>query len=124
MKSTDFRIGNLVYYHIEDKMDEREAWDEVSPIDYDDLRCFEQYEDNSEYRPILLNEEWLLKTGCDKKEDYFELDRFRLRWMNPYKYFYVTDVHSGGYFTKLEFVHEWQNFYFILQGEELTINLK
>ena len=42
MKATDFRIGNLVYYHIEDSMDERKEWDEVSPIDYDDLRCLEQ----------------------------------------------------------------------------------
>lgn len=61
MNSKDFRIGNLVYYNIEDSMDERKAWDEVSPIDYDDLRCFEQYEDNSEYKLIPLTKEWLLK---------------------------------------------------------------
>jgi hypothetical protein len=128
MKAKDFRIGNLVYYHIEDPMDERKEWDEISPIDYDDLRCFETYKDNSEYRPIPLTEEWLLKFGNTEKSNRFPneitiLDRFLFIWKESYKYWYVITSKSKEYLTKIEFVHEYQNFIFALTDEELEIKV-
>lgn len=130
MNAKDYRIGNLVYYHIEDSMDERKEWNEVSPIDYDDLRCFVQYEDNSEYRPIPLTEEWLLK--FHRNEDEIEkskrfpneitiYDRFLFIWKPEYKYWYVVTAYHKEYLSKIEFVHEYQNFIFALTGEELTL---
>jgi len=72
--------------------------------------------------PIPLTEEWLLKSRCEKKSDnIFTIDRFELRWKKAYKYWYVLDAITYNYFTKIEFVHEWQNFYFVLQGTELEM---
>lgn len=74
--------------------------------------------------PIPLTEEILLKCGSiSTVKGFHHQDRFSLRWLEAYKYWYVTDMETGAYITKVEFVHEWQNTYFVLQGEELEINL-
>lgn len=121
MKANELRIGNNVLWNdtvvrVDEIVDNGESYEVFFLKDLGGN--FESIED---IEPILLTEEWLLKSGCEKKEDYFILERFRLRHLRPYKYFYVTDVDSSVYFTKLEFVHEWQNFYYILQGEELIL---
>ena len=129
MKANDFRLGNLVYYRIEDPMDERKEWDEINPIDYDDIRCFVQYEDNSEYRPIPLTEELLLKLHSDEEieksgrfpNEITIYDRFLFIWKENYKYWYVITSNHKEYLSKIEFVHEYQNFIFALTGNELTI---
>jgi len=73
--------------------------------------------------PIPLTEEWLIKSeAINLKKGVFELDRFVLLWRKEYNFWYVVDNLSQQYYTKLEFVHEWQNFYFVMQGKELTIN--
>ena len=130
MISTELRIGNLVHYHIEDSMDERKEWDEVNPIDYDDLRILTEFKDNPEYKPIILTVEWLKK--LHRNEDEIEIskrfpneitiyDRFLFIWKESYKYWYVVTTYSKEYLTKIEFVHEYQNFIYALTGEELTI---
>ena len=118
MKSTDFRIGNLVYYHIEDKMDEREAWDEISPIDHDDLRCLEQYEDNSEYRPIPLTDKILLDAGFKSLFSGAGYHKNGVEIGYNHNGFYI--ISTG---LKIEFVHEIQNLYWCLRGEEIIIKI-
>lgn len=82
---------------------------------------------SSGFKPIQLTEEWLIKLNYkeiqkgNSDKPLYVIDRFVLRWEEAYKFWYVTDLQSQGYMTKLEFVHEWQNFYRIMQGEELTI---
>ena len=74
--------------------------------------------------PIPLTEEILLKCGgkiADSEKRQIELDRFLLRWLEAYKYWYVTDIETGAYITKIEFLHEWQNTFFVLNGQELAI---
>ena len=78
----------------------------------------------SEVEPIPLTQQWLIKSKAYKVSDerpVYVLDRFRLIWKKEYKYWYVIDNVFMTYFTKLEFVHEWQNFYFVLNGEELPL---
>lgn len=116
LQAKDLRIGNLVYY-VKD----------IVRIDVSDLAVFKLYEKNGEetyYRPIPLTEEWLLKSDCEKNDEGFICDRFILTWNAVYKFWYVREDQLGAYLTKLEYVHEWQNFYFILQGEELTLKDK
>lgn len=72
-------------------------------------------------KPIELIEEWLIKSGCEKKGLCYINDRFKLFWKSDYNFWYVFDNESAIYLTKVEFVHEWQNFYFVMNGEELTI---
>lgn len=115
MNAKDFRIGNYIYYHIEDRMDERREWDELSQIDYDDLRCLTTYEDNSEYRPIPLSEEWLRKFGYIPK-DY--------GWQG--KYHYINEFTSNVFTCdktgrNIKYVNQLQNLYWCLCGEELIL---
>jgi hypothetical protein len=129
LSAQELRIGNYIHYHIEDAMDERKEWDELSQIDYDDLRIFTQFEDNSEYRPISLNEEWLRKFHNEdeiEKSGRFPneitiYDRFLFIWKPEYKYWYVVSAYHKEYLTKIEFLHEYQNFIYCLTGEELIL---
>ena len=77
-----------------------------------------------ESTPIPLTEEWLLKFG-------FEVNTPNLRWMHPVLLSEVYKTESGG-LTLLQngthltnnpilYVHQLQNLYFALTGEELTI---
>jgi hypothetical protein len=75
-------------------------------------------------KPIPLTEEWLLKLGAKEVRigtNLFEYDRFYLRWHPQYKYWYVTEVQNNAYITKVEYVHEWQNAVFALNGQELEV---
>ena len=73
-------------------------------------------------QPIVLTEEWLERFGCKEgnKLDY-TYSRFGLSWKDGYKYWSVTDLVDGTYLTKVEWVHEWQNFVFAMNGGELQL---
>jgi hypothetical protein len=74
-------------------------------------------------KPIPLTEAWLLKCGGDVRAfaTGILIDRFRFLWKNAYDYWYVIDMHNNTYLTKIEYVHELQNFYMAMNGEELKI---
>lgn len=73
--------------------------------------------------PIPLTDEWLLKFGGDIKPYSIGiiLDRFRFIWKESYNYWYVLDKDSQSYMTKIEWVHECQNFFKALNGQELQV---
>ena len=117
MERKDLRLGNYLNY---DKkliyiseitragigMYDGYGFDKSSPIE-----CL---------RPIKLNEEWLLKFGAKRTNEYsFTHSRFKLIWKPNYNYWYVIDLAEKTYLTKIEFVHEYQNFYFVMNGGEL-----
>ena len=120
MEATELRIGNLV-------LDSDYPYDEIK-ITYD---CFDKMETNRLqqcfeqvpfiYKPIPLTEEWMVKSKAKKVANTYILDRFLFIWKPEYGYWYVMDLDSLTYLTKIEFVHELQNFYFVMQGEELKI---
>jgi hypothetical protein len=142
MEAKDLRIGNLVNYKIVDKLDSRKEWYEVSKIDIDDLRVLQVKDEmNQDYEPIPLTEEWLLKFGFEKviyesdetgyNNDY-ELD---IKGVGLISY---SDDFSCALFGSKEsskdelgflpnwdnckHVHQFQNLYFALTGQELTLN--
>ena len=129
MDAKKIRIGNLHFYHIIDEMDERKEWDEVCKIDYDDLRILTEFKDNPEYKPIPLDVEWIRKFHNDEEieingrfpNEITIYDRFLFIWKENYKYWYVVTSGHKEYLTKIEFVHEYQQFILVLTGEELTI---
>lgn len=132
MKNTELRIGNYVYYQINDKNDERKQWNEVTRIDPIDYQNFDKY-----YLPIGLTESWLYELGFNNKLDtkynqklWFidNLDfEFRLRKsVNEYYNLFMFDM----YFQKespvkynISYVHQLQNLYFALTEKELEIKL-
>lgn len=117
----ELRIGNLVQI-----IGSETDYNEFDGDFYDD-----------QINPIPLTEEWVIKLGFKKQE-------YHLDWMEmPYRHSVIkafglnTNWAHGkmiGYnvcvkgigwtnvqFNKLEFVHQLQNLYFALTGEELTI---
>ena len=106
MKANELRIGNLLDF-------EGEALSfEFEFVKWDNWELF---------KPIPLTEEWLLKFGFtfyrenmyDIKDFTFLLDRFTLwDYTGEERYFIACSINH---------VHQLQNLYFALTGEELEI---
>lgn len=79
-------------------------------------------------KPILLTEEWLLKFGFDLINNEYHQSRnheLKLYWtVNKNKM--IPEFNEKRFVTGYDFkyVHQLQNLYFILTGEELTIKNK
>ena len=70
--------------------------------------------------PIPLTEKWLLDFGFENKEENWEKSD-----SNLWDFLIILDYESFMYsYSKLEIkhVHQLQNLYFALTGEELTLN--
>jgi hypothetical protein len=124
MKAQELRIGNYVLFANDGTIftvNTIEGYgmillnkDEDTWIEYDQIE------------PIPLTEELLLKFGNAEKDSRFSneitiYDRFQFIWKENYKYWYVITRDSKEYLTKIEFVHEYQNFIFALTGNELEL---
>jgi hypothetical protein len=126
MKANELRIGNLVFYHIVDKLDERKEWDEVSPIDIQDLANIEHDNEigktESEYNPIPLTEEWLLKSGFERSGDdlLFDINTMFFVSYNDDEFVHLKSNHLE-IIASIKYVHELQNLYFALTNNELII---
>lgn len=91
-------------------------------MDYTDYRCDA---DLNKYEPIPLTEEWLVKFGFTKDKNLFFHDKCSYIQSDAYNC-------GGGFgyclndekidFLHIKYVHQLQNLYFALTGEELTIN--
>ena len=131
MEASELRIGNYV------ECEER-CGDTVYPLTSiynDNTICFDQaYHKSTELykaKPISLTEEWLLKFGFRKDVDLGEKTNYYYL-NNRDDSFYVDfdlggydEWHIGasnyGYIRGIEYVHQLQNLYFALTGEELKI---
>jgi hypothetical protein len=120
LKANEIRLGNKLFYNTEEGL-------EVTTIDSVDIKLAEQYNllFNANHSPIPITKDMLLKYGgeINRKLPGIKVDRFRLIWKESYNYWYVIDNKSQTYLTKIEFVHELQNFVFIMNGTELEIKL-
>lgn len=133
MKANELRLGNLIdrqdYICKVTKIEEGGIITE--PLEYKGERFVEQ-----RVEPIPLTEEWLVKFGFKKivwkNKNYpnrFELNLYIDGILINYdSYDDETSVLSFGEFgndkviiTRLKCVHQLQNLYFALTGEELTI---
>ncbi len=117
--SKDFRIGNLVNFgsrfYVVDKI-EKEFVTIVNPkrennyaiLDYDSISGIE------------LTEEWLLKLGFEKDHLYFSKGSFHY---HTHGIIFIGNDHvsSGHVDSYLKTVHQLQNLFFSLCGEELKI---
>lgn len=130
MKANELRIGNYVdllgnFVKIEciSKLPMRDSMYWLKCIDYVDTKIIH-------FKPIPLTEEWLVKLGFSEKDhehiDYIPETYFSIKSeigiMNINSCFEFT-LDYGGEFSssKIKYVHQLQNLYFALTGEELTI---
>ena len=132
MKAQELRLGNLIEYKIKDELDERKEWWAANKLDILDLTWLYSNPEDTNFRPIKLTEEWLLKFGFKKdKNGIFYIDLFThyLELMYSMECYYPVYIQKSAMSSEneqriglinLEFVHELQNLYFVLTGEELT----
>jgi len=119
MKANELRIGNL----FRDKYNTKNHFkvcglSENITFDYITFN-------NWQAEPIPLTEEWLLKFGFDEEiKDYLGFYRFKkgkfvvVREQNVYGYPY-EDYEGNEFDLELEHIHQLQNLYHALTGEEL-----
>lgn len=123
MKAEELRIGNYVhekYYNRGYKFEPIKLKDILSThivCSLDNAHNFEDIE------PIPLTEEILLKCGFE----FFDNERI-------FNNFVIEDFHNGNYYftagegiklheKHIEYLHQLQNLYFSLTGEELNVKL-
>lgn len=112
MKTSELRIGNYITQPNGDNSVFRlEAEDEevnTYPIEY--------------ISPIPLTEDWLVKFGFIDDQISFELNGFMLGWYRNDEFYYLpTNQITVRNKIQIKYVHQLQNLYFALTGEELTI---
>jgi hypothetical protein len=120
MKANELRIGNWLYSGITK---------EDFIIDGYDILNIDEGDDDGKTKPIKLTEEWLVKFGFEKRitvghsVQYFIGKNpvthdwlFDILWLEGYS----TPFYRNG-FHKIKHVHQLQNLYFALTGEELKI---
>lgn len=117
MKANELRIGNYHLYHIVDKCADPQEWDEICQIDAEDLVYLAKNKGHN-YKPIPITEEWLLKFGFHKINESYIKNAFLFTNCNSiYKFLYKLSIIEN----ELKYVHQLQNLYFALTGEELII---
>lgn len=140
MKAKNFRIGNL-YIDIDDKLCEMsgyELWQMSVKENNENLGI-------NEYKPIYLTEDWLIKLGMEipiTDDPIFE--HGKCKYDDPFNHFRKTSqsltdatfeiggvdfyADSTGFwmpifdeYTELKYVHQFQNLFFAITGNELTV---
>jgi hypothetical protein len=110
MKASELRIGNLVedengYYQIEaEHLD-----DDVFPI----LQTW----------GIPLTEEWLLKFGfeLDIEDDGYQKGKYKVSVSDEGCLFFINIGYYPEEIAEFKYVHQLQNLYFALAGEEIVV---
>lgn len=123
IKPNELRIGNALEYFVEDSLSESE-WI-LNIVDADDiaLACKDKYF-NKYYRPIPLTPEILEKCGFVGKKQWFYKERFLLGFIstddNLQAEWKFGGTDGGWNLINIKHLHQLQNLYFALTGEELT----
>ena len=126
IQPNELRIGNWVTPVFE-LQGESEDYEYLPPSQVSEVPIQEAF---TFYEGIPLTEEWLLKLGARKDgETVYVIKTIRgaqihaLRWEGELKIGILYGTISGGSVTfhHIKFVHQLQNLYFALTGEELTL---
>ena len=115
IQANELRVGNALEYFVEDSLAESE-WI-LNIVDADDiaLACKDEYF-NKYYRPIPLTPEILEKCGF-RNYDLIKWDTDAMLIIkNGDGYLYLANQRHVNIF----YLHQLQNLYFALTGEELT----
>ncbi len=118
MKANELRIGNYVQGVRIGKV----KCIFSTHFQVEDFRCIVLGNSIQEkFKPIPLTEEWLLKFGFVKKIDIYEIENFRytIQQVDNCDLWFFCDGESV--LTSLQHVHQFQNLYFALTNNELTI---
>jgi hypothetical protein len=112
INENELRLGN---YFIE-----RETQEVIRVIELrkDQIMFSGKFDQGWQAEPIPLNEEWLVKFGFDDLGAYgWGIGYFHIRFRNLHKFYFPLENRI----IRVKHVHQLQNLYFALTGEELTI---
>lgn len=114
MKGSELRIGNLFIEEYSSKIIEVIGLEKIK-ITFSGL-----FLDKWQAKPIPLTEEWLVKFGFVKHKTtdiYPTFAKQMFNWNDGILY-----IIGYGFMNHIKHVHQLQNLYFALTGEELIIN--
>jgi len=135
MNSRELRIGNFLNYDTGEGV-------ELAVIDWQDLKWISENDGsfNKDHSPIPLTEEWLLRFGFERSEcGKICVKKYYLNRVPEKEYsieLMIFSDHIACWVSSLElesnyveeimtkpihYLHQLQNLYFALTGEELTI---
>ena len=120
MKAEELRIGNLIElpcFGGEGKVIISDISYDIFSVDATALKDAERNGNDWAAKPIPLTEEWLLKFGFVNGEK----NNFSFTKHVDLRIFGHESDYNGLWIGKIEHVHQLQNIYFALTGEELTI---
>lgn len=115
LSAKDLRIGNLLYRY--------------EKIVYVNIGILQKIQNGSViYRPIPISEEWLLNLGFENIIEYIGYKHPKLKLLGRWairKSFVSDEIISKPFLrfdrlTDVYYVHQLQNIFFALTGEELT----
>jgi hypothetical protein len=124
MKVTELRIGNLIEIN---EMAEPVVSIDKYGINYTvnsvGSNAIKQFYHIDRVKPILITKEWLLKFGFVQQYwRFFPMTYYQKRNMLYSLSDGNVELHDPNIcLTQLKYVHELQNFYFALTGEELIL---
>lgn len=114
MNSQELRIGNWVYLPSKKKQYQISSGHDI-----------EEIEDSNDAEPIEITHDRLIMLGfkCTAYQFRYETDKYMIeQWVSSGQYFFrvrVSETDSIA-IAELDYLHQLQNLYFALTGEELT----
>lgn len=122
MKAQELRIGNLYHYNMIDTQDERGKWKEVATVDILDLMHLNEHPDDPNFIPIPIDGEWVEKFGFDKPALSYIGKTIHITSYGKNNDMWMVALNkNNGILRTIKYVHELQNLYYAVTGEELTI---
>ena len=123
MKASELRIGNILWW---DYIADNAAVTSIDTLQVSLDRSERSMIDIDDLNPIPITEEWLLKFGFkdDEPHNYINVDEHGAMQIMFDQYRKVVSIFTAGahyYMKEIQYVHQLQNLYFALTGEELTI---
>ena len=111
IQANELRIGNWMMGNVPFQIEPNDIG-----LDY----YHEQQKGVSRWEPIPLTEEWLIKFGFKRLFDKFWMKKHLLLNNGFVPMFTDGNYHEEEIGEQLKYVHQLQNLYFALTGEELT----
>ena len=111
MKANELRLGNLFIEEHSGKIIE------VIGLEKNRITFSGVFLDKWQAKPIPLTEEWLLKFGFEKKTRSFVKCIISIKCQSRFFYYIPTSL-------EIKHVHQLQNLFYCLCGEELKIKNK